>query len=152
MAERSLNRVELIGRLGKDCEVKFTPSGVAVTNFSVATSTRWKDKKTEEWQEKTEWHRIVLWRSEKVSGYLLKGTKVRIEGRLETRSWDDKDGTKKYMTEIVCDDVMLLGSKRDGESDGAPVSRPRTGQNAKAQGDDPADYDQGAVDPDDVPF
>jgi len=146
MAERSLNRVELIGRLGGDAETIFTPSGVAVSKFSVATSNRWKNKDTGEWQENVQWHRIVLWRGEKVSEYLLKGTKVRIEGRLETRSWD-KDGEKKYMTEVICQDVMLLGAKRD-DGNSEPVSRQRTGGNA------PQDDSGYGLDPsdDDVPF
>src|SRR5205814_4279355 len=104
-----------------DAETKFTPSGVAVSNFTLATNRRWKDQQTGEWKEETDWHRCVLWRSENVSNYLLKGKQVYIEGRLQTRSWDDKDGQKRYTTEVVCDDVILLGG-RGGEGGGGGES------------------------------
>ena len=102
MASRSVNKVILLGHLGKDAETKFTPSGVSVTNFTLATNRRWKDQQSGEWKEETEWHRIVLWRSENVSNYLLKGKQVYIEGRLQTRSYEDKEGRKVYTTEVVC--------------------------------------------------
>jgi single-strand DNA-binding protein len=131
MASRSVNKVILLGHLGKDAETKFTPSGASVTNFTLATNRRWKDQATGEWKEETDWHRCVLWRSENISAYLLKGKQIYIEGRLQTRSYDDKDGQKRYVTEVVCDDVILLGSGR-GDAGGAPefsqqqpVSMPR---------------------------
>src|SRR5689334_1517382 len=111
MASRSVNKVILLGHLGKDAETKFTQGGVAVTNFTLATSRRWKDQQSGEWKEETEWHRCVLWRSENVSNYLLKGKQIYVEGRLQTRSYDDKDGQKRYTTEVVCDDVILLGGR-----------------------------------------
>ena len=118
MAGRSLNRVQLIGNLGKDPEVKYTPSGTAVAKLAIATNERYKDKNGE-WQDRTEWHNVVLWqRLAEVAGeYLKKGGKVYIEGRLQTRSWDDKQtNQKKYMTEVVASDLILLGGR--GESSG----------------------------------
>ena len=108
-----INKVILIGRLGSDPEVRYTPSGVAVANFSVATSEEWKDKDSGEKKERTEWHRIVAWRrlGEICGEYLSKGRQVYVEGRIQTRSWDDKDGNKKYMTEIVASDIQFLGSR-----------------------------------------
>ena len=132
MASRSVNKVILIGNLGRDAETRFTPNGVAKTTFSVATSRRWKDQQTGEWKEETDWHNIVAWRMENVSQYLTKGKKVYIEGRLQSRSYEDKDGVKKYITEVVADDLMLLGG-RDAEAGGEggydqPVSMPRGAQ------------------------
>src|SRR5450432_3381020 len=109
MASRSVNKVILIGNLGRDAETKFTPSGVAMTRFAVATSRRWKDQQTGEWKEETDWTNVVVWRSENVGQYLTKGKQVYVEGRLQTRSYEDKDGQKKYSTEVVADEVMLLG-------------------------------------------
>jgi len=155
MASRSINKVILIGHLGRDAETKFTPAGVAVTKFSVATNRRWKDQQTGEWKEETDWANVVLWRQENLANYLTKGKQVYVEGRLQTRSWDDKDGKKQYMTEVVADDVLLLGG-RDGAGGGGggdfapqPVSMPRGAQKAKPAED--AGFDQGITD-DDVPF
>src|SRR5947199_10847589 len=111
MASRSVNKVILVGHLGRDAETKFTPSGIAKTTFSVATSRRWKDQQTGEWKEETDWSNIVLWRSENVANYLTKGKQVYVEGRLSTRSYDDKDGKKQYRTELVADDVTLQGAR-----------------------------------------
>ncbi len=113
----SVNKVILIGNLGQDPELKYTPSGAAVTTLSMATSENWKDKDGNR-QEKTEWHRVVLWRrlAEVAGEYLKKGSKIYIEGRLQTRSWDDKDGNKRYTTEIVGDNMTMLDSKGDGGS------------------------------------
>ena len=96
MASRSVNKVILIGNLGRDAETAFTASQVAVVKFSVATSRRWKDQATGDWKEETNWSNIVFWRGENVAPYLLKGTQVYIEGRLQTRSYDDKDGKKVW--------------------------------------------------------
>ena len=116
-----INKAILIGRLGSDPEVRYTPSGVAVANFSVATSEEWKDKDSGEKKERTEWHRIVAWRrlGEICGEYLSKGKQVYIEGRIQTRSWDDRDGNKKYTTEIVASDVQFLGT-RDMSDGGKP--------------------------------
>ena len=112
-----INKVILIGRLGKDPDVRYTPSGDAVANFSIATSEEWKDKDTGEKKERTEWHRIVAWRrlGEICGQYLKKGRECYIEGRLQTRSWEDKDGNKRYTTEIVANDVQFLGGRDDGQ-------------------------------------
>ncbi|MBI5893469.1 MAG: single-stranded DNA-binding protein [Deltaproteobacteria bacterium] len=106
-----LNKVMLIGNLGADPEVKYTPSGTAVTNFRIATSEKWKDKEGKV-QDRVEWHRIVTFGklAEICGEYLVKGKQVYIEGRIQTRSWDDKDGNKKYMTEVVANTMQMLGS------------------------------------------
>ena len=162
MASRSVNKVILLGRLGKDAESKFTPSGTSVATFSIATSWRQKDQQTGEWKEHTDWHNIVLWRAENVSPYLLKGTQVYIEGRLQTRNYENKEGKKVYVTEVVADELILLGGKQGGggESSGEyssdrPVSMPRSAQRPPAAAPAPAaddtSFDQGITD-DDVPF
>ena len=110
----------LIGNLGRDAETRFTPSGASVTNFSIATTRRVKNGQTGEWRDETDWHDIVLWRSENVAQYLTKGTQVYVEGRLQTRSWEGQDGQKKYRTEVVCDggQGLMLLSGRDGVVEG----------------------------------
>jgi single-strand DNA-binding protein len=115
MARRGINKVILIGNLGGDPELKYTPSGAAVTNFTVATNESWMDGKGER-QEKTEWHRIVVWGklAEICKEYLKKGSKVFIEGRLQTRSWDGPDGNKRYTTEIVARDMQMLDTREGG--------------------------------------
>jgi single-strand DNA-binding protein len=117
---KSVNKVILIGNLGKDPEVKYTPSGTAVARFSLATNERYKDKDGN-WQDRAEWHNIVAWQrlAEIVGEYVKKGNKLYVEGRLQTRSWDDKDGQKKYMTEIVANDLVLLTGRGEGEQDAA---------------------------------
>ncbi len=114
MASRSINKAILLGHLGKDAETKFTPSGIARTSFTLATSRRWKDQQTGDWKEETDWHNVVLWRSENLANYLLKGKQVYVEGRISNRNYEDKDGNKKYFTEIVADDVILLGGRGEG--------------------------------------
>ena len=106
-----LNKAILIGNLGRDPEVRYTPSGLAVANFSIATSESWTNKEGEK-ETRTEWHRIVAWRrlGEICGEYLHKGKEVYIEGRLQTRSWEDQDGNKRYMTEIVAQNLQMLGS------------------------------------------
>ncbi len=120
MATRSLNKVQIIGRLGKDPELRYTSSGQAVATLSVATSYNYQNQTTNEWQESTEWHRVVLWgKLAEVAGeYLSKGGQVYIEGRLQTRSWDDRDGNKRYTTEIVGREMILLGGRGDSSSSG----------------------------------
>ncbi len=120
MAGKSVNKVILIGNLGKDPEVKYTPSGTPVAKLALATNERYKDKNGE-WQDRTEWHNVVLWqRLAEIAGeYLKKGGKVYIEGRLQTRSWDDKQtNQKKYMTEVVANDLVLLGGRGEGGGGG----------------------------------
>ena len=126
-----INKVVLVGNLGNDPEVKHTPSGMAVTNFSIATTERWKDKNSGEMQEKTEWHRIVAWgKTAEVAGRCLaKGRQVCVEGKIQTRKWQDKDGKDQYTTEVVAQSITFLDSKnRDsqappaesGQEDGLP--------------------------------
>ncbi len=165
----------LIGNLGRDAETKFTPAGVARTTFSIATTRRWKDQATGDWKDETDWHNIVLWRSENLANYLLKGKQIYLEGRLQTRSYEDKDGKKVYATEVVAEEVMLLGGKgeggggegggfsegaggggfrdRGGAGAGGPVSMPRSAMAPRPAAGQPAadSFDQGITD-DDVPF
>ena len=151
MASRGVNKVILIGNLGQDPEVRYMPNGGAVTNITVATSETWKDKSTGEQQEKTEWHRVVMFRrlAEIAGEYLKKGSKVFIEGRLQTRKWQDQQGNDRYTTEIVADNMQMLDSRGGGSADfaprqqGAPAAAP-----AQAPAAAPVDnsYD------DDIPF
>jgi single-strand DNA-binding protein len=134
----SVNKVILIGNLGKDPELRYTPSGVAMATFSLATSERFKNK-SGEMQDKTEWHNIVAWRqlAEICGKYLHKGKQVYIEGKIQTRSYDDRDGNKRYMTEIVADQMRMLGSRGDegsGQRDGG--SSWRGGQRDEGQRDE----------------
>lgn len=113
---KSVNKVILVGNLGKDPEVKYTPSGVPVAKFSLATNERYKDK-SGEWQDRTEWHNIVAWQrlAEIIGEYVKKGSKIYIEGRLQTSSWEDKQsGEKKYRTEVIASDLVLLGGRGEG--------------------------------------
>ena len=112
-----INKVILIGNLGRDPEIRYTPSGMAVANFSIATSEKWKDKSTGEMKERTEWHRIVAWgRLGEICGeYLSKGRQVYIEGRLQTRSWE-QDGVTKYSTEVIANEMKMLGTREGGGS------------------------------------
>lgn len=157
MASRSVNKVILIGNLGRDAETKFTPSGNAATRFAVATSRRWKDQQTGDWKEETNWTNVVLWRAENLANYLLKGKQVYVEGRLRTHSYDDKDGKKVYATEVVADEVLLLG-RAEGESSstggvaGGGVARGRAaaGPAGGPGGDD--EIGPMGISDDDVPF
>jgi single-strand DNA-binding protein len=159
MASKSVNKVILIGHLGKDAETKFTPSGISISKFSLATNRRTKDQQSGEWKDITDWHNIVIWKTEHVATYLTKGSRIYVEGRLETRSYDDKEGQKKYFTEVVCEaqSLVLLGSgggRGEGPSDGGdqPVSMPRSQRPAPASSPAPSDdFNQGITD-DDVPF
>lgn len=116
---RGVNKVILIGQLGQDPEVKYMPSGGAVTNISMATSESWKDKNSGQMQERTEWHRIVIFNklAEIAGEYLRKGSKVYIEGSLRTRKWQGQDGSDRYTTEIVADQMQMLDNKPGGQSD-----------------------------------
>jgi len=115
---KMINKAILIGRLGKDPEVRYTPDGTMVTNFNLATDEQWKDKNGEKVQ-KTEWHRIVTFGklAEICGNYLVKGKMVFIEGRIQTRAWEDKDGVKRYTTEIVANDMKMLDSQGQGKAD-----------------------------------
>lgn len=130
MASRGVNKVILIGNLGQDPEVRYMPNGNAVTNVSIATSESWKDKNTGETQERTEWHRVVFFRrlAEIVGEYLKKGAKVYVEGRLQTRKWQDQSGQDRYTTEIIADQMQMLDSRGGGSANfdagGPPPSAP----------------------------
>lgn len=156
---RSVNKVILIGNLGKDAETKFTPSGVSISTFSIATTRSTKDANTGEWKDETDWSNVVLWRKENLAPFLTKGKQVYVEGRLQTRSYTDKDGNKRYATEVVAEEVMLLGGRGEGgEGGGGMQSAPRSaaqrvapaGGTAKPGGNFD-DFDPGISD-DDVPF
>ena len=116
----SVNKVILIGNLGRDPEVRYAPSGSAICNVTIATSRNWKDKTTGERQEETEWHRVVFYdRLAEIAGeYLKKGKSVYVEGRLKTRKWTDKDGVEKYTTEIIAQEMTMLGSREGGAGGG----------------------------------
>ena len=118
---RGVNKVILIGNLGRDPEIRYMPNGGAVANLALATSEVWKDKNTGEQQEKTEWHRVVLFRrlAEIAGEYLKKGSKVYIEGKLQTRKWQDNQGQERYTTEIIGDELQMLDS-RGGNFNGGP--------------------------------
>jgi single-strand DNA-binding protein len=144
---KSVNKVILVGNLGKDPDIKYTPSGVPVAKITIATNERYKQKNGE-WQERAEWHNVVLWqRLAEITGeYLTKGSKVYIEGRLQTRSWDDKQtNQKKYVTEVVANDLVLLSSRANG---GAADS------SAGSRSSEKPSFDQSApeAEPEDIPF
>lgn len=145
---KSVNKVILLGNLGKDPEVKYTPNGVAVARFSLATNERYKDKDGN-WQDKTEWHNLVAFqRTAEIAGeYLKKGRSVYIEGKLQTSSWDDKEsGQKKYRTEVIVNDLVLLGGQREGAGEGPGFN------SARAAGAKTGGFDQRSPDYDSAPM
>ena len=158
MSRGGVNKVILIGNLGSDPEVKYLPTGVPVANVSLATNDSWTDKSGEQ-REKTEWHRLVFWRklAEIVGQYLKKGSKVYVEGRLETRSWDDQSGQKHYMTEVVVNDMQMLDGRGDagggqqggGGFEAGPPSGPQSGP---PEGGGYAPTGGDSADDDDLPF
>jgi single-strand DNA-binding protein len=117
----SVNKAILVGNLGRDAEVTTTASGFPIARFSLATTHRRKDNRSGNWEDRTEWHRVVLLgkQAESLRDYLKKGKQIYVEGRIETRSWDDKEGQKRYMTEIIADRIQLLGSAGSGARGGA---------------------------------
>ena len=155
----SVNKVILLGRLGQDPELKYTPSGAAVCNFSMATSETWNDKNTGQKQERTEWHRIVVWGklAELCNQYLAKGRQSFVEGRLQTRSWDDQQtGQKRYTTEINATTVQFIGGQASaGSNNYAGASNNMAGPSNQSQAQPSQDYDI-ATDSnfasDDIPF
>ena len=137
---RGVNKVILIGNLGRDPEIRYTKSGTAVANLNLATTDSWKDPQGDR-QERTEWHRVVAWDklAEISKEYLSKGRQVYIEGRLQTRSWEDKDGNKRYTTEIRADQLLMLGGRGDGpsrDSDPPPTPDDYGGEPFKATDED----------------
>jgi single-strand DNA-binding protein len=164
----SVNKVILVGNLGRDAELRYTPGGAAVATLNIATTEVWNDKAGQR-QEKTEWHRVILWgkSAETLTEYLTKGRQIYVEGRIQTRQWDDKDGNKRYTTEIRSDRVVLLGGRGapqtgpggpergepvfDRSEPGAPFDRGDMNQRAPA----PSGVAAGAGEPltdDDIPF
>jgi single-strand DNA-binding protein len=156
---RGINKVILVGNLGKDPEMRYTPGGAAIANITIATSESWKDKQTGEQQEKTEWHRVVFFNrlAEIVGEYLKKGSQVYVEGRLQTRKWQDQGGQDRYTTEIVAGEMQMLGSRGGGGGgssmggddmgfDQTPRSAPRPAAPAPAAQPVSDDFD------DDIPF
>lgn len=152
---RSVNKVILIGHLGRDAETRSTRNGTPVTQFSVATSRSWKNATTDEWMEETNWTNVVVWGQENLAGFLKKGKQVYVEGRLQTRSYDDRDGRKAYATEVIASQVLLLGGKAEGQSDAPePPQTARNGRTASPK-QAPASEDEFAnlgITDDDVPF
>ncbi|HPE78543.1 MAG: single-stranded DNA-binding protein [Chromatiaceae bacterium] len=152
MSRGSVNKVILIGNLGQDPEVRYMPNGGAVCNITVATSETWKDKSSGENQEKTEWHRVVMFRklAEIAGEYLKKGAKVYLEGKLQTRKWQDQQGQDRYTTEIIADEMQMLDS-RGGSADFAPSqSRSSAPQQTRREQPQAAPMDNGFED--DIPF
>ena len=148
---RGINKVILVGHLGQDPEVRYMPSGSAVTNFSVATTDSWTDKQSGQKQERTEWHRVSMFNklAEIAGEYLKKGSQVYIEGRLQTRKWQDQNGQERYTTEIIANDMQMLGG-RGGDSGGTSNFSNQGGQQSRppqpAPMSGPDDFD------DDIPF
>ena len=134
---RGVNKVILIGNLGKDPEMRYLPSGQAVTKFSLATGSRWKDKDGQ-WQDRTDWHNIVAFgkTAEICNEYLKKGRQVFIEGRIQTRSYDDRDGNKKWITEIIAQSMQMLGRKGEEEEEIPEAVEEPQGGEAKSEDDD----------------
>jgi single-strand DNA-binding protein len=155
---RGVNKVILVGNLGKDPETRYMPSGSAVTNLTLATSESWKDKQTGDQQERTEWHKIAMFGrlAEIAAEYLRKGSQVYIEGKLRTRKWQDKEGKDRYTTEIVADEMQMLGSKGGGAAAGAGAGAGAMGGAAAAGGSGRAAVNDSGAPPgdfdDDIPF
>jgi single-strand DNA-binding protein len=146
---RGVNKVILIGNLGKDPEIRYTQNGTAVANFSLATTDSWsKDGET---NERTEWHNIVAWArlAEICNQYLHKGKQVYIEGRIQTRKWEDRDGNDRYTTEIVAQNMQMLGGRGDGDFGGGGSAADSRSGDSSSPG--PGDADAGVTD-DDIPF
>ena len=152
---RGINKVILVGNLGKDPEIKYTASGAAIANITIATSESWNDKQTNEKVEKTEWHRVVAFQrlAEIMGEYLKKGSQVYIEGKLQTRKWQDQNGQDRWTTEVVASDMQMLGSRGGDAGGGQPQSGGRGGFRNNPQ---PQQATQPPVDndfaDDDIPF
>jgi single-strand DNA-binding protein len=144
---RGINKVIVVGNLGNDPDTRYMPSGGAVTNLSVATSEQWKDKQSGEQKERTEWHKIAMFGrlAEIAAEYLRKGSQVYIEGKLRTRKWQDRDGNDRYTTEIIADEMQMLGG-RGGGGGSAPMRDDRGPSSAPPPQSSPDDFD------DDIPF
>ena len=147
---RGINKVILVGNLGQDPETRYMPSGKAVTNLRLATSDSWKDKQTGEQREQTEWHSVVMYDrlAEIAAEYLRKGSQIYVEGRLKTRKWQDKEGKDRYTTEIIANEMQMLGSRGGDRAGAEPRGEPRTApaQERAAQPAAAGEFD------DDIPF
>jgi single-strand DNA-binding protein len=158
MAERSVNKAILVGRLGADAETRFTQSGTPVSRVSLAMNRQWTDS-DKQVHEETDWMSIVIWNKENLATYLTKGTKLYVEGRLQTRSYDDKESVKRYVTEVVAENLVLLGGTASSNSNGnggggreRSARRPTPGKPSNGHRDrEPEPAEQGLQD-DDVPF
>ncbi len=152
---RGVNKVILVGNLGADPDTKYTAGGTAITNVSIATSESWRDKQTGENQDRTEWHRVVFFnRLAEIAGeYLRKGSQVYVEGKLRTRKWQDQSGQDRYTTEIVGNEMQMLGS-REGGGVAIPAQKPAGGfrDNQPAQQPEPAPAAEDGFTDDDIPF
>ena len=154
----SVNKVILVGRLGKDPEVRYLPDGGAVCNITLATSETWKDKNSGDKQEKTEWHRVTFYRklAEIAGEYLKKGREVYVEGRLETRKWQDKEGKDRYTTEIIANEMQMLGGRPSGGSESMDRETKAAPADAGGGGAKPAPNKGGGASfddmDDDIPF
>lgn len=151
----TVNKVIIVGNMGRDAEVRYTPGGAAVATLSLATTDVWNDKSGQR-QEKTEWHRVVVWgkQAETLAEYLTKGRQIYVEGRLQTRQWDDKDGNKRYTTEIRSDRIVLLGGRGGGEAGGGgggDYGSPRPSSSGGSGGGGPAPGPPELTE-DDIPF
>ena len=147
----SVNKVILVGNLGRDAELRYTPGGAAVATLNLATTEVWNDRNNQR-QEKTEWHRVILWgkQAESLQEYLTKGKQIYVEGRLQTRQWDDKDGNKRYTTEIKADRITLLGGGARGAGASAGGAMDRGASSSMGGG-----HDEPPMEPiteDDIPF
>ena len=156
MAQRSLNKVMLLGNLGRDPEVRYTSSGKAVATFTVATSHRWRDQEGND-QERTEWHRVVAWgRLGEICGeYLGKGKQVYIEGRIQTRDWEDQDGNKRTTVEIIASDIIMLGGPGPTQGRGEDAPKKHAPVSSKVQSEPPRRIEEKYTPPppeDEIPF
>jgi single-strand DNA-binding protein len=144
---RGINKVILVGNLGADPETRYMPSGSAVTNLSIATSETWKDKQTGEQKERTEWHKVAMFNrlAEIAAEYLRKGSQVYIEGKLRTRKWQDRDGNDRWTTEIIADEMQMLGGRGGGGGGSMPMNQD-SGPSSPPPQAGPDDFD------DDIPF
>jgi single-strand DNA-binding protein len=149
----SVNKVILVGNLGRDAELRYTPGGAAVATLNLATTEVWNDKSGQK-QEKTEWHRCVLWgkQAESLQEYLTKGKQIYVEGRLQTRQWDDKEGNKRYTTEIKADRITLLGGGGGGGRGGGGGGMSGGMDRGSSQGSGPDEPPMEPITDDDIPF
>ena len=145
---RGVNKAIILGSLGQDPDIRYTAGGAAVANISIATNEQWKDKESGEMQERTEWHRVVFFGrlAEIVGEYLRKGSQVYVEGRIQTRKWQDKEGKDRYTTEIVANEMQMLGSKSGGTTASFDQSPQQSAPAASSEKSSTDDFD------DDIPF